>query len=148
MVKKMLLSQSITIHDFLKAKRNQSKRRNLECNQRFGYREIPSLWHRWIQHKLECTWLDKWPPSFQWVSKNIGHWFLFVAYSSWCFLNPNDLTWVGHRQDSKTLYKIFDESPARRDVYLRDGTSKVFPMRFCSARWIEDQPVADWALEV
>ena len=26
--------------------------------------------------------LDKWPPSCQWVSKNIGHWFLFVVYSS------------------------------------------------------------------
>ena len=48
----------------------------------------------------------------------------------------------------KALYKIFNESPARRDVYLHEGTSEVFPMKFCSTRWIEDQPVADRALEV
>ena len=48
----------------------------------------------------------------------------------------------------KALYKIFNESPARCDVYLHEGTSEVFPMKVCSTRWIEDQPVADRALEV
>ena len=48
----------------------------------------------------------------------------------------------------KALYKIFNESPARCNVYLHEGTSEVFPMKFCSTRWIEDQPVADRALEV
>ena len=48
----------------------------------------------------------------------------------------------------KALYKIFNESPARHDVYLHEGTSEVFPMKFCSTRWTEDQPVADRALEV
>ena len=48
----------------------------------------------------------------------------------------------------KALYKIFDESPARGDVYLREWTSEVFPINFCITRCIEDQPVADQALEV
>ena len=48
----------------------------------------------------------------------------------------------------KALYKIFDESPARGDVYLHEWTSKVFPINFCITRCIEDQPVADQALEV
>ena len=48
----------------------------------------------------------------------------------------------------KALYKLFNESPAHRDIYLHEGTSEVFPMKFCSTRWIEDQPVADRALEV
>ena len=39
----------------LKAKRSQPKRRNLECNQRFGYGKIPSYWHGWTWHELECT---------------------------------------------------------------------------------------------
>ena len=48
----------------------------------------------------------------------------------------------------KMLYKIFDESPAHCDVDLCKGTYKVFPIKFCSTRLIEDQPVADWAWEV
>ena len=48
----------------------------------------------------------------------------------------------------KMLYKIFDESPAHCDVDLCKGTYKVFPIKFCSTRLIENQPVADWAWEV
>ena len=46
------------------------------------------------------------------------------------------------------LYKISDESPAGCDAYLGEGTSELFPMKFCSTRWIEDQPVAAQVLEV
>ena len=48
----------------------------------------------------------------------------------------------------KSLFKIFDDSPARRDVYLNEGTSEVFPLKFCAIRWIEDEPVAHRGLEV
>ena len=48
----------------------------------------------------------------------------------------------------KALYKVFNESPAPHEVYLREGTSEEFPMKFRSARWIKDQPVANRALEV
>lgn len=48
----------------------------------------------------------------------------------------------------KAMFKILDESPARRDIYLREGTSEKFPQSFSETRWIEDEPVADRALQV
>ena len=48
----------------------------------------------------------------------------------------------------KAMFKILDESPMRRDIYLREGTSGKFPSTFSDTRWIEDEPVADRALEV
>ena len=47
----------------------------------------------------------------------------------------------------KAMFKIFNESPARWDVYLREGTSVQFSMKFCEACWIEDGEVASQALE-
>ena len=48
----------------------------------------------------------------------------------------------------KVMFKILDESSARHDVYLREGTSGKLPLKFSDTRWIEDEPVADRALEV
>ena len=48
----------------------------------------------------------------------------------------------------KAMYKIFNESPAQRDVYLKEGSSSKFPIKFCETRWIEDKEVAERALEV
>ena len=48
----------------------------------------------------------------------------------------------------KAKHKIFNESPARHDVYLKEGSSSKFPMKFCEARWIEDKEVPELALEV
>ena len=33
-------------------------------------------------------------------------------------------------------------------MYLREGTSGKFPLKFCATRWIEDKAVAEQALEV
>ena len=44
--------------------------------------------------------------------------------------------------------KIFDESAAHQNVYLREGTSVRFPIKFCETRWIEDGEVAERALEI
>ena len=131
-MKKMLFSQSITILDFFKSKRNQSNRRNLECNQSFGYGEIPSPRHGWTQHELGCTWLDKWPPSCQWVSKNIGH-----CSCSLHILHGTSQTRM--IKPGSDISKILDESPTRYDIYLCEGISKIFPMKFCRTRWVEDQ---------
>ena len=43
------------------------------------------------------------------------------------------------------MYKIFNESPARHDVYLEEGSSSKFPIKFHE---IEDKEVAESALEV
>ena len=48
----------------------------------------------------------------------------------------------------KAIWKILDESPARRDIYLRESPSGKLPLKFCTTRWIEDKPVADRALEI
>ena len=43
------------------------------------------------------------------------------------------------------MYKIFDESPARREAYLLVGSSDAFPNKFRATRWMEDDTVADRA---
>ena len=48
----------------------------------------------------------------------------------------------------KAMFKLLNESPARHDIYLKEGDSGKFPQSFCETRWIEDEPVADRALEV
>ena len=48
----------------------------------------------------------------------------------------------------KAMYKVFNESPALCDVYLKEGSSSKFPMKFCETWWIEDKEVAERALEV
>ena len=48
----------------------------------------------------------------------------------------------------KAVYNIFNESPAQRDVYLKEGSSSKFPIKFCEIGWIEDKEVAEHVLEV
>ena len=46
------------------------------------------------------------------------------------------------------MHNIFNESPARHDVYFEKGSSSKFPIKFCETRWIKDKEVAERALEV
>ena len=46
------------------------------------------------------------------------------------------------------MWKIFDESPARRDIYIRETSSDVFPLHFCKTRRVEDGLVAGRAIEI
>ena len=48
----------------------------------------------------------------------------------------------------KTMHNIFNESPARHDVYLKEQSSSKFQIKFCETRWIEDKEVAERALKV
>ena len=48
----------------------------------------------------------------------------------------------------KALWNIFRDSPARRAVYKRVADTVVFPLKFCSHRWVEDGQVAERALQV
>ena len=48
----------------------------------------------------------------------------------------------------KAMWKLFNDSPARRDLYIQLNTSDVFPLMFCQTRWVEDEPVAIRAIEV
>ena len=36
------------------------------------------------------------------------------------------------------MFKILDESPARRDIYVRGNLATKFPQSFSETRWIEE----------
>lgn len=46
------------------------------------------------------------------------------------------------------LYHLFKDSPARREDYTKISGSSVYPLKFCSHRWLENVPVAERALQV
>ena len=47
----------------------------------------------------------------------------------------------------KGMWRLFHDSPARRDTYITINRSDQFPL-FCQTRWVEDVPVATRALEI
>ena len=66
---------------------------------------------------------------------------------SWYRLNDStERGWELHKV-LKAIQNIFNESRTRRDVYLREGSSNKFPIKFCETRLIEDKEVAGHALE-
>ena len=40
------------------------------------------------------------------------------------------------------IWKLFKDSPARRDTYITVTRSEDFPLSFCKTRWVEDEQVA------
>ena len=48
----------------------------------------------------------------------------------------------------KCLYKLFKDSPARRDDYTRFSGSTTLPLKFCVCRWVENAHVASRAIDV
>lgn len=39
----------------------------------------------------------------------------------------------------RSVWKVLDESPGQRDIYLRSCNSKLLPMMFCSTLWVENE---------
>ena len=48
----------------------------------------------------------------------------------------------------KAMWRLFQDSPARREIYIRECGSTVFSMKFSQTRWIEDDSVAERAIEL
>ena len=48
----------------------------------------------------------------------------------------------------KALHSLFDESPAKREDYIKVTGSEMFALPFCVHRWIEDKKVAERALQI
>ena len=48
----------------------------------------------------------------------------------------------------KALYKLFDESPAKREDCSAITGSNKFPLPFCGNRWVKDKKVAERALQI
>ena len=48
------------------------------------------------------------------------------------------------REVSKVLHamwKISDESPTRRDIYIRETGCDIFPLHFCKTMWVKMNPL-------
>ena len=54
-----------------------------------------------------------------------------------------ELDWV-----LKAMWKLFKDSPARRDLYINLNRSDYFPLMFCQTRWTEDESVASRTINV
>ena len=48
----------------------------------------------------------------------------------------------------KAMWQIFHQSPARRDLYIKETQCDTFPLPFCKTRWIEDESVAEKAIQL
>ena len=46
------------------------------------------------------------------------------------------------------MWKLFNDSPARRDTYITVTRSEDFHLSFCKTRWVEDEKVAAKAAEI
>ena len=47
-----------------------------------------------------------------------------------------------------SMYILFNETPARREDYVKATGSNVFPVKFCYHRWLENVPVAERTLMI
>lgn len=48
----------------------------------------------------------------------------------------------------RSLYYLFKVSPARRSLYTHYSGSDMFPLKFCSVRWLENSKVAQRVVEI
>ena len=46
------------------------------------------------------------------------------------------------------MWKIFDESSTKRDIYIRETGCDIFPLHFCKTRWVEDEPAAARGIQI
>lgn len=47
----------------------------------------------------------------------------------------------------KSFYRIFKDSPVRRDDFIAITETSMFPIKFCVHRWVENIPVCRRAIE-
>ena len=48
----------------------------------------------------------------------------------------------------KAMWRLFNDFPARRGLYIKHSTRNHFPLMFCGTRWVEDSPVAARAMSI
>lgn len=48
----------------------------------------------------------------------------------------------------KSLFRLLDKAPARREDYIEASKQSVFPLKFCKCRWVENLSVAERSLEI
>ena len=77
---------------------------------------------------------------------NVGIFGLHVVHGR--FRSGVQKTKCGVDSILKALYKLFDESPAKREDYSAITGSNKFPLPFCGNRQVEDKKVAERALQI
>ena len=48
----------------------------------------------------------------------------------------------------KSMFNLFHDSPARRDIYMNINSSDKFPEKFCPTCWVANEHVAEVAVNV
>ena len=43
----------------------------------------------------------------------------------------------------RAIHYLFNNTPARREDYIKYGGSALFPLKFCAVRWLENVQVAE-----
>ena len=84
----------------------------------------------------------------EWVLQVDQYWQLWPSCHTQCLVNRADGNKLGINKDLHAMWKMFDESPARRDIYIRETDFDIFPLHFWKSRWVEDEPVAAWGIQI
>ena len=48
----------------------------------------------------------------------------------------------------KAMWRFFNDTSARRDIYIQMNNTDLFPLVFCQTRWVEEESVASCAVNV
>lgn len=48
----------------------------------------------------------------------------------------------------RVIYNLFKDVPVRRALYTQYSESNIFPLKFCSIRWLENSEVAQRAIDI
>ena len=77
---------------------------------------------------------------------NVGSCGLYVVHGAFC-TGCQSTDW---KIDGfvRALWCIFHDSQARREDFTAVTGSTVFPLKFCATRWVEDEKVAQKAIEI
>ena len=76
--------------------------------------------------------------------KNIGSFGLHTV-SNALQSGPKKTSWKLD-QVLKSIWKLFQDSPAQRDIYVMENKSTIFPMKFCLTCWLENVTVTERAV--
>ena len=82
------------------------------------------------------------------ISQNLGNWVFWPSCCSWGPQTGVKATGWELDRILKVLWKLFNNSPAIRDLYINLNRLDKFPLKFCQTRWVKDASVASRAIKV
>ena len=100
----------------------------------------------WMDRMLIGVYLRCWMSIFQSMTLELS--LILEAVAHGAFQTGVQSTGWDIEKVPKAMWRLFKDSPARREIYIRECGSSVFLMKFCQTRWIEDDSVAERAIEL